>query len=259
MDAIQQFFKEEQQKLNSFVFRMTNHIEDTHDIVQDTLVTAIEKFDQFKGESSLKTWIFSIASRKTIDHLRKEKRWAENVMDKAKSAAMAEPEIIGILQNVVHQSPQGTFEVTEHMELCFRCLSKTLPIEQQVSLMLKDIFDFKVKEIAEIIERTVSQVKHYLEDARAKMIEIYDRRCALINKNGVCNQCSELCGIFNPKQDAQARLMEVKFVKDAQNKSKEALFQLRTDLVKSIDPLQAEGHEFQHRHMKFICEVAERD
>ena len=259
MEAIQQFFKDEQQKLTSFVFRMTNHVEDAHDIVQDTIVTAIEKFDQFKGESSLKTWIFSIASRKTIDHLRKEKRWSENVMDRAKSAAMTEPEIIGILQNVVSQTPHGKFEVTEHMELCFRCLSKTLPIEQQVSLMLKDIFEFKVKEIALIIEKSVSQVKHYLEDARAKMIDIYDRRCALINKNGICNQCSELCGIFNPKQDAQAKLMEVRFVKEAQNKSKEELYQLRNDLIKSIDPLQAEGHEFQHRHMKFICEVAGRD
>ena len=152
------------------------------DIVQDTMVTAIEKFDQFKGKSTLKTWIFSIASRKTIDHLRKEKRWSENVMDKAKSAAMAEREIIGQLQNVINQSPHGKFEVTEHIELCFRCLSKTLPIEQQLALMLKDIFDFKVREIAMIIERSVSQVKHYLEDARAKMIDIYDRRCALINK-----------------------------------------------------------------------------
>lgn len=259
MEAIQQFFEKEQQRLNSFIFRMVNNPEDTRDIVQDTMMVAIEKFDQFKGDSTLKTWVFSIASRKTIDFLRKEKRWSENVMDKAKSAAMAEPEIIGVLQNVVSQSPHGKFEVTEHMELCFRCLSKTLPIEQQIALMLKDIFDFKVKEITVIIERSVSQVKHYLEDARAKMIEIYDRRCALINKNGVCNQCTELSGIFNPKQNAQARLMEVKFVKDAQSKSKEELYQLRNDLVKSIDPLKAEGHEFQHKHMKFICEVAKRD
>ncbi len=258
MEEIKQFFVEHQAQLSSFVFRMVNDPVLTQDLVQDTMVTAFEKFSQYKAEASLKTWIFAIASRKTIDRLRKEKRWSENVMDKAKSAAMMNPETIWMLQGVTKQA-NGTFDAREHIELCFRCLSKTLPIEQQLALMLKDIFEFKVKEISQVLEKTPSQIKHYLEDGRAKMIEIYDRRCALINKDGVCHQCTELLGIFNPSQEAQMELMSVQFVKDAQHKSKEDLYQLRNDLIKSIDPLESEGHEFQHKHMKFICQVAAQD
>ena len=259
MDEIEKFYIAEKKNLTSFIYRMTNNLVDTEDILHDTLLTALEKKEQFKGNSNFKTWIFSIASNKTIDFLRKEKRWTENIMDKAKAAAINHPEFMQLLLNTTQQSSYGKFEVKEHIELCFRCIGKTLSIEQQLALILKDIFDFRVKEIAQILDKTASQVKHYLEDARGKMIEIYDRRCALINRKGICHQCSELNGIFNPKQDIQQKLMEIKFARDAASKSKEKLYALRNDLVKSIDPLHSEGHEFQDMHMTFICQVAKEN
>ena len=73
---------------------MITSVEDTEDIIQDTWLKANDKLDTFKGESSLKTWIFSIASNLTIDHLRKQKRWPENVTDICKEAATKNPIII---------------------------------------------------------------------------------------------------------------------------------------------------------------------
>lgn len=256
MESLESFFLKEKNTLSSFIFRMTKNTEDTEDILQETMLSAIKNQDTFSGASNFKTWIFSIASNKTIDFLRKEKRWSENVMDRAKQASMASPEFFESLVSINKTSPHGTFEVKEHIDLCYTCISKTLDIEKQVALILKDIYEFTVKEIAQIIDKTESQVKHYLEDARAKMIEVYDRRCALINKNGVCNQCSELNGIFNPKQDFEKKKQEIKFAKDVASKSKEELYQLRNELVKSIDPLNSEGHEFQQKHLSFICEIA---
>lgn len=253
---LEQFVAEEQKNLSAFIYRMTNDLDQTADLVQNTLLTAHEKGAQFKGDSSFKTWVFSIASRKALDFLRKEKRWADNVMDKAKAAAMEEPEIIHKLASITQQSPHGQFEVKEHIELCFRCISKSLPIEQQLAIMLKDIFEFTVKEVACITDRTESQIKHYLEDGRANMMDVFDKRCALINKKGICHQCSELNGIFNPKQAFQEKKVQIAFANDAESKTKEELYWLRNDLVKSIDPLESEGHEFQHEHMRFINKTA---
>ena len=42
----------------------------------------------------------------------------------------------------------------------------------------------------------------------ARTIEIFDQRCSLINKQGICHQCTELNGIFNPKQKAQEELIK---------------------------------------------------
>jgi len=49
-----------QGELKSFLLRMTASVQDAEDIVQDTYIRAQAKIDSFRGESSLKTWIFSI-------------------------------------------------------------------------------------------------------------------------------------------------------------------------------------------------------
>ena len=74
-------------------------------------------------------------------------------------------------------------------------------------------------------------VKYYLTMGRSKMIEIFDGRCALINKKGVCHQCSELNGIFNPKQKIHEELAKIEMVRDADSKNKEHLFDLRMNIL----------------------------
>jgi len=73
------------------------------------------------------------------------------------------------------------------------------------------------------------------------MTDIFEHRCALINKNGVCHQCSHINEIFNPKHDQQAELMKLELVKASKKYNREELFALRTVLVKAIDPLHASG------------------
>ncbi len=78
-------------------------------------------------------------------------------------------------------------------------------IEQQLALMLADIYDFKVIEISEILNVTAGVVKHLLHDARTTMESIFEHRCALINKQGVCHQCSELNGLITLKPKPKER------------------------------------------------------
>jgi RNA polymerase sigma-70 factor (ECF subfamily) len=77
------------------------------------------------------------------------------------------------------------------------------------------------------------------------MTGIFDNRCALVNKNGVCDQCSQLNGIFNPKQDQQEQRMKLELVKESNKFNRAELFALRTKLVKAIDPLHSSGTDLQ--------------
>jgi len=56
----------------SWAFHKVSNIELARDLVQDTFLAAAEKFDSFKGNSSPKTWLFSILNNKIIDHYRKK-------------------------------------------------------------------------------------------------------------------------------------------------------------------------------------------
>ena len=207
------------------------------------------KSRSFKGESNLKTWVFTIASNLAKDLLRAKKRWPENVTDICREAALANRDFLGEMMQIRMMSTQGNFEIKEHIAFCFTCVGKSLPIEQQLALLLKDVYHFSVKEIAQITEAADSDIKNHLHHGRKKMVDIFDHRCSLINKKGICHQCTELNGIFNPKQDAQEELMKIRMVKDAANHSKEELFELRTKIVEELDPFESGASELQLRHL----------
>ena len=93
--------------------------------------------------------------------------------------------------------------------------------------------------------------------ARSKMTHSLERRCSLINMEGVCRQCTELNGIFNPKQKTHEELVNIEMVREAENKSKEELFNLRLQIVQSIDPFESGAAELQLRHFKHNKKVRE--
>jgi RNA polymerase sigma-70 factor, ECF subfamily len=241
INAFQTLFAEFQNQLKSYLYRLLTDRNDVDDLAHDTFIRAFDKISTFNQDSSLKTWVFKIATNLAYDHLRKLKRWPADAQDQGASLAIGTEEI-GQAFRIVHQtSTAGAYEMKEHIDFCFTCISKTLPIENQVALILKDIYDFSVKEICLILAKTEGVVKHLLNGARDTMTGIFEHRCALINKNGTCHQCSQLNGIFNPKQDQQEQLMKLELVKESKKFDRAQLFKLRTTLVKAIDPLHSSG------------------
>lgn len=250
-------FETFQGELKSFILRMTASVQDTEDIVQEAYLKAHAKIDSYRGESSLKTWVFAIAANLVKDMLKSKQRWPENVTDICKDAALNNPQFFQEAMHIRATSPQGHFEIKEHIAFCFICVSKSLPIEQHLALLLKEVYGFKVKEIAQIMTQTEAMVKYYLHVGRSKMIEVFDNRCSLINKQGICYQCTELNGIFNPKQKEQEELVKIAMVREAGNKSREDLFELRMKILQELDPFESGAAELQLRHLEHNRQVME--
>jgi RNA polymerase sigma-70 factor (ECF subfamily) len=248
----QQLYGAFEAQLKSYLYRLLTDRQDTEDLAHDTFIRAFEKLETFKEESSLKTWVFQIATNLAYDHLRKKKRWLPDAQDRAADLAISSDEIRAVFWQVHDNSPAGAYEIREHIDYCFTCISKTLPIENQVALILKDIYDFSVKEIALILTKSEGVIKHLLTDARGTMTDIFEHRCALINKEGICHQCSHINEIFNPKQNQQQELMRLELVKASKKYNREQLYQLRTVLIKHIDPLNASGTDFHDEIMNCL-------
>lgn len=258
IDKLTPEFETFQGELKSFILRMTASVQDAEDIVQETYIKAHAKLNTFRGESSLKTWVFSIASNLARDILRAKKRWPESVTDICREEVLGNRQFFQEALHIRETSPQGNFEIKEHIAFCFTCVSRSLPLEQQLALLLKEAYDFSVKEIAQILDQTDAMVKYYLHTSRSKMIDIFDHRCSLINKQGICHQCTELNGIFNPKQKAQEELVKIEMAKDAENKSKEELFDLRMKILQELDPFESGAAELQLHHLEHNRQVMER-
>lgn len=245
-------------QLKSYLVRITASTADAEDLAQDTYIKAAEKIDSFRNESSLKTWLFTIASNLAKDNLRAKKRWPENVTDITKQAALSNPKFFQEAMQIRMTSPQGQFEAKEHIAFCFTCISKSLPIEQQLCIFLKEVYGFKVSEITTILESNEAMVKYYLHTGRTKMMDVFDHRCALINKEGICHQCSELNGIFNPKQNTQEELMKINLVKAAEKGDKDRLFDLRMEILQELDPYTSSAAELQLHHLEHNRSVMEK-
>jgi RNA polymerase sigma-70 factor, ECF subfamily len=245
INAFQFLFSEFQNHLKSYLYRLTANRNDAEDLTHDTFIKAYDKLSTFKAESSLKTWVFQIATNLSYNYLKRQKRWTADVSEQAKQIVIGNEKLRNEIIKVHESSVSAKYDMKEHIDTCFTCISKNLPIENQIALMLKDIYDFSVTEICQILDKTEGVIKYLVQDGRKTMIDIFDNRCALVNKNGVCHQCSELNGWFNPKENKQEALMKIDLVKGSTKYNREELYNIRTTLVKAIDPLRSDGTDLQ--------------
>lgn len=234
-------FNDLKAELTSYVFRLVTNREITEDIIHDTYIKGVSKIETFQGNSTFKTWIYSIATNISKNILIRQNRWIVNAQDYGAMLHVKSKEHWDAFQQVFESTPEQEYEVKEHLEYCFNCINKTLDIEQQVCLLLKEVYDFKVREIMQITELSEGKVKHAIADARKHLIHIFDQRCAFVNKKGTCHQCTELTGILNPKQDVHIKANKLKLVKKKDTKNQELLLDIRLELVQSIDPLNSKN------------------
>jgi RNA polymerase sigma-70 factor (ECF subfamily) len=177
--------------LRSYIYRMVTHPEDADELLQASLLRAFERLRDFRGESSFKTWLFSIATRLCLDHLRTRRQWyPEAQLDAERFAKSHEAELAPIHGTL--ESPDFTFDFREHIAFCFSCVSRCLPPEQHAALLLREVFDFTNREAARLVGVSESVFRHSLAAARGEMEKSFEGLCALINKQGTCYQCNVL-------------------------------------------------------------------
>lgn len=239
-------------EIRSYLYRMTACREDAEDLAQIVWVRVFRHLAKFEGRSSFRTWLFAIATSAARDHHRARQRWPADAQDRARALAESGPESAEEFRRVARESEAGRYEIREHVDFCLTCIMKTLPLEQQLAVMLADIYGFTAAEGAEVVGVTLGVFKHLLHDARVTMERVFEHRCALINKAGVCHQCSELNGFFNPAQDQQAELTKIDFVRAADDPNRSRLLDLRLALARSINPLHSEGADLQEAIMGVV-------
>ncbi|MCC6361986.1 MAG: sigma-70 family RNA polymerase sigma factor [Bryobacterales bacterium] len=139
-------------QLHRYCARMTGSITDGEDVVQDTLFRAYRSLDTYDDSRPVGPWLFRVAHNQCIDFLRRRGVRVEA------EAAVAEP---GIFEPV---EPFGTTvgPALEH-------LVSILPPKERACVLLKDIFEYSLEEIAGLVDSTVGGVKAALNRGRLKL------------------------------------------------------------------------------------------
>jgi RNA polymerase sigma-70 factor (ECF subfamily) len=148
-------------QLHRYCARMTGSITDGEDVVQDALFRAYRRLDSYDDSRPLSPWLFRIAHNQCIDFLRRR-----GVQVEAETAA-AEPDFIA-----PHEwSGARVGPAIEYLVL-------NLPPKERACVLLKDVFDYSLEEIAELVDSTLGGVKAALNRGRSKLASVDERAVA---------------------------------------------------------------------------------
>jgi RNA polymerase sigma-70 factor, ECF subfamily len=239
-------------KLTSYLYRLTANREDAEDLVHDTFLKVNEKIDSFQFRSTFKTWVFAIATNLAHDNKRVKNRWELDAQDKCKNAAATNTLYQERMINAFQSQTERQFDIAEHINYCFTCIAKNLSLEKQIAIILKEVYEFKREEIAEILKLSEGIVKHLLHDGRKELQEKYEQRCALINKTGVCYQCSQLSNYFEKNKNAETKIDKLGLsIKNTPETNLDARF----ELISRINPLTANGAKLEDTILQILRET----
>ncbi|MCD9025120.1 sigma-70 family RNA polymerase sigma factor [Cohnella silvisoli] len=170
-----QLFDSLKPELTSFCYRMLGSIDDADDAVQETFIRVWHSWNSFRQESSYKTWVCRIASNICLDKLRQAKRRTRPVDFSASATSIIAPSETFPDSSWIwpapafSENPEDILIRKDTLQLCFITLLQILPPRQRAVFLLKDVFEWSSKQIAESLGMTPAAVNSALQRARETM------------------------------------------------------------------------------------------
>ncbi|MEU0003021.1 sigma-70 family RNA polymerase sigma factor [Streptomyces sp. NPDC006314] len=169
-------------ELTGYCYRMLGSSFEAEDAVQDTLVRAWRSYEKFEGRSSLRSWLYRIATNVCLDMLTAGNKRARP-MDLTESTPLARAALsprpdhtwlepmpdARVLPTV--EDPAEAAVARESVRLAFMAALQQLPPKQRAVLILREVLAWKASEVAELLGTTVASVNSALQRARATLAE----------------------------------------------------------------------------------------
>jgi RNA polymerase sigma-70 factor (ECF subfamily) len=160
-------------ELHAHCYRMLGSVHDAEDALQDALLRAWRGLARFEGRSSLRSWLYRIATNTSLDLIaRRPTRVLPVDFEPIVESVWVEPypdQTLGVEDGFA--GPEARYERRESVELAFIAATQHLPATQRAVLILRDVLGFSAREVAETLETTVHSVNSALRRARAAVDE----------------------------------------------------------------------------------------
>jgi RNA polymerase sigma-70 factor, ECF subfamily len=181
-DVLAEALDEHRRALTGYCYRMLGSAFEADDAVQETMVRAWKAIDTFEGRSTMRSWLFRIATNVCLDMLRGRQRRARpmdlgpaQTTEAFRGAMLPESAWVQPIPDgrVLPEDgdPAEVAAARESVRLAFVTALQHLPARQRAVLILREVLRWQATEVAELLGTTVASVNSALQRARATLAD----------------------------------------------------------------------------------------
>ena len=181
-EAFRELIGPHRRELMVHCYRILGSTQDAEDALQETMLAAWQGLHGFEERSSVRTWLYRIATNRCLNALRSGSRRPGNGTPPPPAVAPLEPTGLAevtwleplpddLAEGLADRSPgpETRYETREAISLAFVTALQLLPPRQRAVLILRDVLGFRAREVAGMLESTEESVTSALKRARAAM------------------------------------------------------------------------------------------
>jgi RNA polymerase sigma-70 factor (ECF subfamily) len=182
-DAFGRLVEPYRRELHVHCYRMLGSFTDAEDALQEALVRAWRGFGRFEGRSSLRSWLYRIATNACLRALERRPQRIlpdgygppaepqDGLADPVTEHIWLEPYPDAQLEHDVAAGPDARYEQREGVELAFVAALQHLPARQRAVLILRDVLGYSARETAAVLDTTAVSVDSALQRAHRTVAE----------------------------------------------------------------------------------------
>ncbi len=179
-EAFDQLVEPHRKPLMVHCYRLSGSLDDAEDIVQETFFRAWNKLESFSGQGSFRNWLYVIATRHWIDEVRKRKKQVLLPLNGQPADPNSPPRPPGTDASWLdplpeswlahaHSSAESSYVRRETISIAFMVALQKLNARQRVVLILRSVYNWSARDVAEILDLTVPAVNNLLYRARQNL------------------------------------------------------------------------------------------
>ena len=236
-EAFRELVEPYRRELQVHCYRILGSVQDAEDLLQETMLAAWTGLEKFEGRSSLRAWLYRIATNRCLNALRDSRRRPPDARpDLPQPTRVTEPLWLEpypdlLLEGIADDAPgpEARYETSESVGLAFISGLQHLSPQQRAVLVLRDVLGFRAAEVADMLESSEASVNSALQRARATL----DARVPVSRERAPL------------PSSPQERELLGRFVEAFENRDVEGLVALMTHdalLTMPPQPLEYQGH-----------------